>query len=63
MLDWHSCQICYPLEIKLSLLRTADCQITRFVFWTSCSSISSFFLLILQITAGNRAFDQNLFKK
>ena len=20
MLDWHSCQICYPLEIKLSLL-------------------------------------------
>ena len=20
MLDWHSCQICYPLEIKLLLL-------------------------------------------
>ena len=20
MLAWHSCQICYPLEIKLSLL-------------------------------------------
>ena len=20
MLDWHSCQICYPLEIKLKLL-------------------------------------------
>ena len=19
MLDWHSCQICYPLEIKISL--------------------------------------------
>ena len=20
MLDWHSCQICYPLEIKILLL-------------------------------------------
>ena len=20
MLDWHTCQICYPLEIKLLLL-------------------------------------------
>ena len=20
MLDWHSCQVCYPLEIKLLLL-------------------------------------------
>ena len=20
MLDWHSCQICYPLEIKIVLL-------------------------------------------
>ena len=21
MLDWHSCQICYPLEIKILLLK------------------------------------------
>ena len=24
MLDWHSCQICYPLEIKLLLLLLSD---------------------------------------
>ena len=24
MLDWHSCQICYPLEIKLLLLLFAS---------------------------------------
>ena len=23
MLDWHSCQICYPLEIKILLLLLA----------------------------------------
>ena len=31
MLDWHSCQICYPLEIKILLLllllsTTRSCQ-------------------------------------
>ena len=24
MLDWHSCQICYPLEIKILLLLSLD---------------------------------------
>ena len=34
MLDWHSCQICYPLELKLLLLIkmeiSADCIFTKF---------------------------------
>ena len=25
MLDWHSCQICHPLEIKLLLLLLFNC--------------------------------------
>ena len=24
MLDWHTCQICYPLEVKLLLLLPED---------------------------------------
>ena len=24
MLDWHSCQICYPLEIKILLLHVEE---------------------------------------
>ena len=30
MLDWHSCQICYPLEIKILLLLLYDLK-----FWAS----------------------------
>ena len=24
MLDWHSCQICYPLEIKILLISNVE---------------------------------------
>ena len=29
MLDWHSCQICYPLEIKILLLLQTESSITQ----------------------------------
>ena len=35
LLDWHSCQICYPLEIKLLLLLVA-----MWWFWLDCAGWS-----------------------
>ena len=29
MLDWHSCQICYPLEIKILLLLNRPAQLQK----------------------------------
>ena len=29
MLDWHSCQMCYPLEIKLLLLSLLGVSISQ----------------------------------
>ena len=39
MLDWHSCQICYPLEMKLLLLLAShNDKLTHIVFFF-CRSI------------------------
>ena len=41
MLDWYSCQICYPLEIKLLLLFAShNDKLTHIVFFFFCRSIS-----------------------
>ena len=51
MLDWHSCQICYPPEIKiLLLLHCAGCQLVcpRFV-------VSRFFTLPLRAKGAVRS--------
>ena len=37
MLDWHSCQICYPLEIKILLLL---CKYIQFVQHGPCTRLS-----------------------
>ena len=42
MLDWHSCQICYPLEIKsLLLFASHNDKLTHifFFFFFFCRSI------------------------
>ena len=46
MLDWHSCQICYPLEIKILLYScfVVGLQIMVFNFF-----VSNFFLFILTV--------------
>ena len=35
MLDWHSCQICYPLEIKILLLLLLLQMISVYILLTN----------------------------
>ena len=43
MLDWHSCQICYPLELKLLLLFALhyDKYMSSFLFGRSIGVLRS----------------------
>ena len=36
MLDWHTCQICYPIEIKLLLLLLSLLQILVGLLYSRC---------------------------
>ena len=45
MLDWHSCQICYPLEIKILLLLLLALEI-----YTCRSCLSSYAEAILYLS-------------
>ena len=40
MLDWHSCQICYPFDIKILLLLLFDFNTILIQSWHFVSSVA-----------------------
>ena len=49
MLDWHSCQICYPLEIKILLLLLRHSSIVFYHFKAIVSLCSIPFKFIVSL--------------
>ena len=66
MLDWHICQICYPLEIKLLLLLlqilVGRCEICVFIFYLRLWSSLYSQIMRLDITyrIGNQSINQSV---
>ena len=55
MLDWHSCQLCYPLEIKLLLLLQSACLVVNPIKVNN-------FAALFNCTAADRASDLHVMK-
>ena len=51
MLDWHSCQICYPLEIKILLLLSGSHYVLSYAYGRGLGSFSAAFYRAILLPA------------